>query len=189
MAVFDPIALVGAAWSADVEKWHDDKDQANHDSSAAVQSQKALQDTYSDLWPMKVRLWEGLDLPADFDSRRALQLPAGRYPMVSVEVTAGFVEVFQKHAPTLACCRYQLPEGKTLDSVVDSLRRPVALNKLYNIVATAMANIFKLVCEMGQKLGAIEKMLLPTLDHKILEMRRLCICMRCTCSQYRFLGR
>ena len=104
---------------------------------------------------------------------------------VAATVTAGISEVFQNHIAVLANFRYKPPEAE-LNAVVASLRRPVALDALHDILARAMADIYTRINDLGFKEDDVDRRI-KYLDNKILEMRRQCLRCRCACKTYQHL--
>ena len=185
-------------WQADLEQWSEEKDEAKCDYNSACQSRKALQRLYTDLWPKKVDL---VQMTQQLGGWRDGVDPWTRYPgntwrvatgnlvqgggRVAATVTAGISEVFQNHIAVLANFRYKPPEAE-LNAVVASLRRPVALDALHDILARAMADIYTRINDLGFKEDDVDRRI-KYLDKSTLEMRHKCLRFRCTCKTYQHL--
>jgi len=192
MAAQDPdnaMQLVGQLLHDSADKLREDVDDAKLEFDAAYQSRKALQRFHSDLWPKKVNLVEMIEHSGGW--RDGVD-PWTRYPgntwrvatgslvqgggRVDAEVTAGIAKVFQEHMTVLADCRYKA-------IVASLLKRVVALDEAHDILASAMADIYTRINDLGLKERDIDSRI-KHLEESRLGMRLECNRFRCTCKTY-----
>ena len=102
-------------------------------------------------------------------------------------VTAGFMQTFLMHMPIMAGCRYN-PSEEDLNSVVDSLLRPITWDTLSKIIGTAMDNLLRLIAAT-RTMKHFTSISLLECKRKLAEARLQNLNIRRTCLKFRSLDR